>query len=441
MSTERRARGAGPVSMGASAGSAARIEVRAPRGSLARKPLRDLVGDVVADLCGRDCAHEVVVTPSDGRFVVTVNDRPAVVILQAQTEESLRRQLGDRLARRLALLRGNGDRTRGVSDYLADLGFAPARGTTPASRRPPFSKVVQEAEALMAHEPPRPMTVEVAQATLRHTTGSDRDLLVGLRQRIFSRSGVELPDLVITPTDAAAGTVRVRVNDITLPATRLPNARWADVVAHLESVVEPRLHWLLHGSQVKDAFDGLSFLTPDLIGGALQCYPIPVLTGCLRELLRGGGSIRNLSRIAWQLLELGGGSPPTGTLLLTESPLLPSPRTPARPLTDPIALASRVRGGVADEEWRIGTTAHRRPARLSARAERGLLAADGPDAVAQAEWQVVEEALASEADTLAVSTVSVIGRVEQAVQALPVPPRVAALAEFPIDLRPLQEVS
>jgi hypothetical protein len=425
------------MSMSASAVSTAHIEVRSPPNLLAREPLQDLVGDVITDLCGRGFDYDLVLTPSaDGRFVVTVDDRPAVVIIDEQSAESLTWHLGDRLARRLALVRGDGDRTRGVSDYLVDLGFAPARGITPASRRPPFSKVVQEAEALMAHEPPRPMTVEVAQATLRRTTSSDPDLLVSLRQRIFQRSGVELPDLVIVPTDAPAGTVQVRFNDIALPAARLTCARWADVVAHLESVVEPRLHWLLHGSQVKDAFDELSFLAPDLIRAALQCYPIPVLTGCLRELLRSGISIRNLSRIAWQLLELGTGSPPKDTLLLTESPLLPAQGTSPRPLSDPIALASWVRGGFDDEEWRIGTTASGRPARLSQRAERDLLKADGPEAVAHAEWQVVEEVLAvGAADTIAVSAVSAIGRVDQAVQALPSPPGVAAWAEFPIDLR------
>jgi hypothetical protein len=300
--------------------------------------------------------------------------------------ESLYDGVMSRILRRLSLLADPSTDPRSTSAYLMMLGCRVPPGTAADS----FD--VEAAEGLIDDRPDDHIALEVAAPTMRRLHGDEARAMVELRTAEFRERGVVYPDVRVEPTDDLPGSVRLRLNDVTLPVRRLgEHAGWTDVVHSLHAELAARRHWFVRMRQVRDLMDkDLVYVLPDLVAVAEANFTRAQITACVRELVRAGRRMRNVPRILWLMLEAGGGFPAKSDILrLSESPLLPKVRHRPSASPDPVVQAVRVRKLAAEEEWRLGNYRPLTQAvRLHPDIERRLLAKDGLEALARAEWPV-----------------------------------------------------
>jgi hypothetical protein len=346
--------------------------------------------------------------------------------------ESLDNSVMSRILRRLSLLADPSIDPRSTSAYLMMLGCRVPPGTSADS----FD--VEAAERLIDDQPDDHIVLEVAAPTMRRLHGDEARAMVELREAEFRERGVVYPDVRVEPTDDRPGSVRLRLNDVTLPVRRLgEHAGWIDVVHYLHAELAARRHWFVRMRQVSDLMDkDLAYVFPDLVAVAEANYTRAQITACVRELVRGGRRMRNIPRILWLTLEAGGGFPAGSDILrLSESPLLPKVRHRPSADRDPVVQAVRVRKLAAEEEWRLGNYRPLRHAvRLHPEIEERLLAKDGLEALARAEWAAVRAfAKAPEAEHVFTQTVGALGPVRAALQAVEKVPRVISSHELPPD--------
>jgi hypothetical protein len=261
--------------------------------------------------------------------------------------------------------------------------------------------------------------------------------MINLRKDVFKRTGVELPDVRVSLTEPRLRRIRVGLNSTFVTVRTVPaDAGWGYVMQSLERALAGRLHWFIRKEQVGRILEDLWYVVPDLVESCRLCYPLDVLTACLRELVRHGQSLRNLNRIMWLLLDLGSAESGPDHFLMAETPLPDSRRGVVAASGDPVALASRIRRCVHEEAWRVRAA---QPlggsGRLSADLERALVDANKAD-VALWEWAVLEEfAALDHPEVLVVRDVGAIGPVFDALQCLPEPPAVISSQELPPDTR------
>lgn len=346
--------------------------------------------------------------------------------------ESLRNGVMSRILRRLSLLAGPSVDPRSTSAYLMMLGCRVPPDTAEQS----FD--VEAAERLIDDRPGEHILLEVAAPTMRRLQGDEARAMVELRETEFRESGMVYPDASVVLTDDQPGSVRLRLNDVTLPVRRLgEHAGWADVTRHLHAELAGRRHWFVRMRQVADLMDrDLVYLVPDLVAVAEANYSRAQISACMRELVRSGRRMRNVPRILWLMLEAGGGSPAGPDFLrLSESPLLPKARDRPSADRDPVVQAVRVRKLAAEEEWRLGNYRPLRQAvRLDPGIEERLLDKSGAEALARAEWAAVRAfATAPEAEYVVTQTVKALGPVRAALQAVDRVPRVVCSHELPPD--------
>jgi hypothetical protein len=237
--------------------------------------------------------------------------------------------------------------------------------------------------------------------------------------------------------DDRPGSVRLRLNDVTLPVHQLgAEAGWTDVVRHLGAELAGRRHWFVRMRDVARVLDDdLVYVFPDLLAVAEANYSRAQVTACMRELVRCGRRMRNLPRILWLLVEAGGSPAGSDIVRLAESPLLPKTRHQPPAGRDPLLQAVRVRKIAAEEDWRLGTYRARRHAiRLAPQIEERLVTDGAPAALARAEWAAVRAvATAPGAERVITRTVEALGPVRDALQAIEKAPRVVTSHELPPD--------
>lgn len=392
----------------------------------------------LASQLGADGEIEISTRDADpgGRDVagLSVEGRPAAVFSSAGIEKGGADEYADRVVHRvlgrLPLLLGPSlDDTNAA--YIAELG----RAGDEMLRVPGRDAELAEAMIDLAEE--LPIVLEVSAETLRRVDESGGSAVADLRRDEFRLHGTHLPDVVVVRTDEPAGVVQLRLNDVWLPAAKLgEQAGWREVVDHLRREIAQRRHWFLQVSHVTASIDSdLQYLFPDLVQIAEANYSPPLVTACLRELIRGGGPVRNLPRILWLLLEQGASRAGPDALRLAESPLLPKARLRYETERDPVVLATRVRKIAIEEAWRLGRyVAPAAPVRLPDELETALLDAAGSAALGESEWTVIHALeTVPDARTVVTHRVEAIAPVRSALQALALPPRVVAAHELPPD--------
>lgn len=300
-----------------------------------------------------------------------------------------------------------------------------------------LARDVDMAETFVDLDDERPIVVEVSAQTLRRVDDSGASAVAELRRTEFRMHGTHLPDVRLEHTDEPAGFVRLKLNDVSLPARNLgEDAGWNDVVEYLRAETSRRRHWFLRVADVSSSINAdLQYLFPDLVRVTEANYSAPLITACLRELVRGGGPVRNLPRILWLLLEQGASRPGPDALRLAESPLVPKALSRNEAERNPAVLAARVRKIAIEEAWRLGRyVAPETPVRLPDELEIRLLKAAGTPDLGAAEWTALR-AIESMPDARTVIThrAEAIAPVRSALQALAHPPRVVTSHELPPD--------
>jgi hypothetical protein len=415
------------------------VQLRVPPGSSGEAlaaALQGSVTDLVADLAvprdvevslARQRRRLAAVTASiDGRPVA---HRAAPDVGQHGTG-GLERSVLEGILRRLSLLLGGHQGPHDAARLLVDVGCG-------RSSLVGDGHGVEAMELALDARADDVIVVEVSEATFRRADNDAQRAVVRMREGEFRKYGASYPDVRVVPTDDLAGHVRLRLNDVWLPAHQLGTAAdWTDVVALLGRELSARRHWFLRVSDVSSLLDShLGSLFPELVAVTRANYSAPLLTASLRELLRSGKRIRNLPRILWMLLEQGAAPAGPDVLRLAESPLLPKTTYGPRAYRDPVLLASRVRKSANEESWWVGNyTIPRHAVRLAPEVEEALMHADTPRRVAHAEWAAVR-AVATDPDVgrVVVRTSRAIGPVRDALQALTTVPRVTASQELPPD--------
>jgi hypothetical protein len=368
---------------------------------------------------------------------LSINGRPAAVFQRPSgtDREDIARIAGaaaTRATRRLSLLLGSEvGQLPSLTSYVVDLGLP--RPELVADGR--FD--VERAELLINQSPTYDLHLAVSEATLRRVPEGGAAAMRTLRERELLTYGVRFPHVHLTPTEEPPGTVSLRINAITLPPRALgADAGWPDVVDYLGAQLTHCRHWFLKVSDLDERIDrDHGYLFPDLVAVAKDNYSSPALTACLRELTRANGSVRNLPRILWLLLEQGAPQAGPDAVRLAESPLLPKARSRPEADRDPVLLAARVRKIAFEEAWRLRSYTERAPAvRLSAEIERRLLRAESGADLGAAEWDVVRAVMsAPEAALVVTRYIESIAPVRAALQALKNPPNVRASHELPPD--------
>ena len=396
----------------------------------------DRLAEVVAGVLGQvdlDSRSLRVESAASDEFVLAVGGRPALLGLStaAADQDVLLDEISLRLLRRLELWEPDDGPLRGVNHYLAQLGMGPHTRVT--SDEP----VIVAGEQEMDHAPDT-IELEVPAEVARHAKERDIEAVVRLRRDVFARTGVELPDVFVTLSEPRLRRIRIRLNATSVTVRTVPpGSDWGYVVNCLQRVLEGRVHWFVRREQVERTLDNLWYVVPDLVESCRRCYPSDVLTACLRELVRHGQSLRNLTRIMWLLLDLGSADPGPDHFLMAETPL-PVNGHANRPVhTHPVALASRVRKCIREEEWRVGALERSDPAaRLSGAAEAGLVAATDSGGIAPWEWAAVAEyASLGRPRVVVVRSIEAITPVSDALQCVADPPDVIASQELPPDVR------
>ena len=374
-------------------------------------------------------------------LAVAVNGRPVAVdseagpLAAANVEPSVALDAVDRLGRRLlgrlGVLLEQPPERRSVRHYVTGLG---ATAGDPPLSSPTWQQFVGDIETAMG-EAERPLVVRAPARVVRAVSDDAADLATEMRKDYFLRTGVQLPDLVIQLAADDAPDLEIVLNQ-SLVRSRIPDgADWAWAVAEVRRACEHRAHWFVRRSDGERALDDLWYLLPDLVEWCRECYDAATVTTTLRELLRGGHSVRNLSRIIWLLLDLGTAESGPDTLLLADRPLLASAGPASgQPSHDPYALASRLRKCIVEEAWRVGTLD---PPGTSARLEpdtEAALQSTEPEVLALAEWQAVGQYhRLGRPQLVVVRTVAAIPPVWDVLQAVSPSPRVIASAELPPD--------
>jgi hypothetical protein len=420
------------------------VGIRLPRELLAAcaDDLAASVHEHVSSLLGElgvDRAVEVAAGQAPrGSTVSTVSiDRRPVAHLRGHslragdTVSTLCDAIVDRTLRRLPLLVGPAAGDRSSLAYLADLGCrmpGDARGEAVG---------LEAAERLIDARSGEEIVLEVAAPTLRRVESGGHRVLVDFREIEYRKRGVAYPDVRVVPTDGAPGSVRIRLNDVTLPVRQLgESADWPAVVRHLGDELSHHRHWFVRMRDVSRLMDSdLAYLYPDLVAVVEANYSRPLVTACMRELVRSGRRMRNFPRIMWLLLEQSSSPAGRDVLRLSESPLQPKTRHRPRAERDPVQLAARVRKLAAEESWRLGNYRPPRDAvRLDAAIEDRLALRDEPGALASAEWAAVRAfESAGGAQRVVTRTIEAIAPVRDALQAADEAPRVMASQEMPPD--------
>ena len=362
-------------------------------------------------------------TGDDHAATVDVDGRPlAVGLTTAGGDFDFAEDLAARLLRRPGLLCGQPGPPATVAAYLADLGLRPGRADQPGASVP------DRAEAAVDSIAPDEIVLEAPAAVLRQIGRDECGLVPKLRHRVLTGFGVHLPDIRLVPAPSTEPVLRIQVHDLVVPV-RLTGAGagWAEVVNGLSRTIRPRIHWFLRRRDVVAALDDLGYLMPDLVQSGTERYGTGTLTAVLREVVRHGGSIRNLGRIILLLLDLGGPAPGSDRLALTEQP--------RSPMSDSVVLAALLRKARAEEAWRIGTP--RPPERAGRLHEQTETALTGRSAPASTQWAALAEIAGLGTPELVVTrSVQALPAVGWCLQALPHPPRVVASLELPPDADP-----
>ncbi|HEY5854184.1 MAG TPA: hypothetical protein VIW24_09080 [Aldersonia sp.] len=363
----------------------------------------------------------------DGRPVA--NLRPAH--LRSDAAGALLDDVLSRILRRLPLLAGPAVGVGSTSAYVMTLGCRGPSGTTADA----FD--VDVAERQIDDRSGEHILLEVATSTMRRVEGAGTRAMVGLREAESRKWGVTYPDVSVVLTDHRPGTVRLRLNDVTLPARRLgEHAMWNDVVKYVGAVLADKRHWFVRMRNVSRAMDeSLVHTFPDLVAVADANYSRAELTACMRELVRGGQRMRDIARILWLMVEAGGSPAGSDILRMSESPLLPKARHRPPAERDPIVQAIRVRKLGTEEDWRLGNyRAPRHAVRLDINIEERLVAEGQTEDLAHAEWAAVRAlATAPEARLVVTRTLKALGPVRDAIQAVENVPHVVASHALPPD--------
>ena len=243
-------------------------------------------------------------------------------------------------------------------------------------------------ERLIQELGPGRVVVEVAADTLRSVSDRRPDDLVHARERLFAETGLQFPDVALVPVDAPPGTLRIRLNDVTLDRGLDASAGWADAVSALRTALQEHASWFVQLTSVRNALELMRGALPDLVAIVTRCYPDPLVAACLRELLRSGASVRNLSRIIWLLVQVDQETGPD-RVSIGEPLLLPAPARAGWITSDPVTLAARIRSEAAEDLSAL-QIADTDIVRLAWEIERELLDADDATALAAAERRVLE---------------------------------------------------
>lgn len=372
---------------------------------------------------------------SDSMASVTIDQRPVAHLRTEQLRpddatEQLLNGIVSRTLGRLPLLAGPGIGEGSTAAYLMTLGCRVPAETGLAG----FD--VNAAEQLIETRTGEEIVLEVAAPTMRRVEGGTR-AIAEFRETDFRNRGVVYPDVHVVLTDNRPGSVRLRLNDMTLPERELgEDARWIDVVQYVGAQLAERRHWFVRMHNVAQVMDkDLVYVFPNLVAVAEANYSHAQVTACMRELVRGGSRMRNFPRILWSLIDVGGFPAGNDILRMSESPLLAKARRRPQAERDPIVHAIRVRKLAAEEAWRLGT--YRAPAhavRLAADIEERLVCGGPADALAMAEWAAVRAfATAPEAKRVITRTVEALSPVRDALQAVENVPRVRSSHELPPD--------
>ncbi|WP_328993681.1 hypothetical protein OG394_04955 [Kribbella sp. NBC_01245] len=423
------------------------IELRVPAGRQNWGIVERLIEDLLSQrmtMLDVQIDPDVRVQPGAGSTVdLAIGGRPVAVGIDPglhANPDKLVSEIDQRLRRRLSLLLG--DSPDPVSAYVVDHGFAvqPVSPSTPPgldSRIAAAPEVSAEelGERVLATCTPQ-LKLEVAAKTLSNAERTP-EAVSSLRRALFERKGILFPDLGLEPTSGRPGTVWLTANDIRVgPFDVGEDAGWNDVVDKaLRPFLLHQAAWFVWNLDIKRAFEELEFTLPDLGATFLECYPRQyMLTACVRNFVREGRPVRNLPRILWLLLEIGGAGIGSEKVSFSENPLLRDPSTPPNAQRDPSIVAARVRKCLAEESWRMGVQIMKNPVRIPAQVESVLVDASGPEALAAAEWAAVEAAAGYAADTTVVtSSVQAIAPLHKALRALPHRLKVIAAQELPPD--------
>ena len=137
------------------------------------------------------------------------------------------------------MLAGPGVAARSTAAYIMTLGCRVPDGTAIDA----FD--ADAAEQLIDTRTDEEIVLEVAAPTMRRVGGADR-AMVEFREAEFRKQGVVYPDVRVVLTDDRPGSVRLRLNDVTLPVRQLgADAGWADVVRYVGAELASRRYWFV----------------------------------------------------------------------------------------------------------------------------------------------------------------------------------------------------
>lgn len=295
---------------------------------------------------------------------------------------------------------------------------------------------VEVSEIILNASAPRVITVELAEATLRKSGESTQQDLLRAREKIYFETGVHFPDVTVRPCDLPPGEAAIELNHVRLPRVRMhADAGWPDVVRVLQDALRAHIQWFLRADDTEAARGVLSDALPDMVQLSRHFFSAPLLTACLRSLVRNGDNARNLPRVLWLLLEAGAAQA-GGDRVRLGSAQLGSGSAGPQVQQDPDILASALRRWATTEAWQVGAPAEGRPIiRLPMELETALIEPAGAAALAQAEWRAVRSIGSVSGPYLVVThSIDALRPVRDALSALPDPPQVMASIEFPPDV-------
>lgn len=302
----------------------------------------------------------------------------------------------------------------------------------------------------VSEPPPARLRLEVPLDVLRRVNPGDDELVVTMRARLHERTGVLLPDLDLAVAERAvahdaglaaaheadgadahgadgtdahgADGVRLWVNDVRVACSAAPADTLAAVVDWATDELSARAAWLVSESATEEELNALALRSPRLEEALRSAYSVRDLTRCLRELVTGGDSVRNLARIVWLLVERAADRAQD----LAEG----------QAAVDPVVLASAVRQRRNADNWTGRVPTPQGPwLPLDEKVETALLDPD-PARVGWAMWSVAEAVVRTDrVPTVVVEKAAAIPMARRAMQAAGVagPPRVVASAEVTLD--------
>lgn len=452
--------------------SAIEVQVRVPEGiaSGAATGLEQALAELFTQRCRELGVHResavhiessrssrpVVDVSVDGRPVASDVAGPAEddnerwsLAVAAKVDRALRRHLSvlldelstERYAAKVGAIgpAESNARYRMVPGYLLDNGISLAaidNLTAEAGGLDELPAGVEISEMILNASAPRVITVELAEATLRKSEETTQQELLSTRKKIYFETGVHFPDVKLKISDLPPGEAYIELNQVRLPRVRMQaDADWRDVVHVLRDSIRPHIQWFLRADDTEAARDVLSDTLPDMVRLSRNFFGAPLLTACLRSLVRNGDNARNLPRILWLLMEAGAARPGTESVRLGSAQLGSSSSAP-QVQQDPDLLASALRRWVAAEAWQVGAPPEDPPiVRLPLELETALIEPADAAALAAAEWRAVR-AIGGVGGPSRVVTHSTdaLRPVRDALAALPDPPQVIASMEFPPDV-------